>query len=106
MSERRGLIGLSVSQCIREILEGKVDEQDVLLIVGGTKCTEPAHWANVKLGYSTSAWYADPERGCAILDRFVDQGKIYQPRVTDGVVPCHGNEIWVTSPDIHIIRTL
>ena len=55
-------IGLSFSQCVKEVLEGKVPVSEVLAIVAGTKMETEAQWESVIERYSNSYWryFSDP----------------------------------------------
>ena len=83
-------VGLSFSRCLRDIIEGKVDYDDVLVIVSRT-ILDPYndnHWNSIWEGYTTGG-YSHPEwkdhkdkndefRKLAV--RLYDCGKIHQPR--------------------------
>jgi hypothetical protein len=83
-------IGLSLSRCMRDIFNGTVDEQDVLVIVARTDFDphNDNHWTQIWDGYtlgglSNPEWedFVDEEtdfRSMAI--RLYDGGKIHQPR--------------------------
>ena len=83
-------VGLSLSRCMRDIFNGTVDEEDVLVIVARTDFDphDDAHWENIWDGYTLSG-LSNPEwaefadnyddfRRMAI--RLYDNGKIHQPR--------------------------
>jgi len=83
-------IGLSLSRCMRDVYTGKVDEQDVLVIVARTDFDphNNVHWKQIWEGYiygglSNPEWADfkdehDDFRDMAI--RLYDTGKIHQPR--------------------------
>ena len=75
------MIGLSVSLCIADIVNGRIDEADVEFIVAGTKCERPEHWEDVIDAYRQQWWSRHPARAEAILRRFLEEGRIIQPRV-------------------------
>lgn len=79
------MIGLSISFCIRDIIEGKVQESDVEKIVANTKCETLQHWQEVILQYRRIFWRKNPELGEALCWRFVADNMIDQPR-------CRGEE--------------
>jgi hypothetical protein len=81
------LIGYSVSFCIRDILLGEVEEQEVVKIVGNTKAQSLQDWEEVVAVYRKSSWYDNPELGEAILWRLVADNKIDQPRVRGEAPP-------------------
>ena len=83
-------VGLSLSRCMRDIFNGTVDEQDVLVIVARTDFDphNDNHWNQIWEGYtlgglSNPEWadFADEYddfRRMAV--RMYDNGKIHQPR--------------------------
>ena len=83
-------VGLSLSRCMRDIFNGTVDEEDVLVIVARTDFDphNDNHWNGIWDGYvygglSNPEWkdFADDYddfRRMAI--RLYDAGKIHQPR--------------------------
>ena len=83
-------VGLSLSRCMRDIFNGTVDEQDVLVIVARTDFDphNDNHWNNIWDGY-TLGGMSHPEWADFIDDyddfrrmaiRLYDGGKIHQPR--------------------------
>jgi hypothetical protein len=90
MGSKTMKIGLSFSRCMRDIYTGKVDEEDVLVIVARTDFNphNDNHWNGIWDGYiygglSNPEWadFADEYddfRRMAI--RLYDAGKIHQPR--------------------------
>jgi hypothetical protein len=78
-------IGYSVSGCISDIINGLVQESDVLHIVGNTKAATYSDWEDVAKVYRKSSWWENPELGESILWRLVADNKIDQPR-------CRGEE--------------
>lgn len=88
-------IGLSYSRCIRDIVEGRVMIEDVLVIIARTNFDphEDTQWHNIWMGYTTRSGYANPEWADyshtdsekeSIFRRttidLYDQGKLHQPR--------------------------
>lgn len=83
-------IGLSLSRCLRDIYTGKVNEEDVIVIVTRTDFNphNDNHWIAIWDGYTNGGlshpeWYDfkdkhDDFRRLAI--RLYDCGKIHQPR--------------------------
>lgn len=87
-------IGSSLSRCVRDIFEGRVDREDVLVIIARTDFDPEVdiQWENIWKGYagdgSGSIWsvpewfgYADHEQEfrdiCIYLKK---SGKLHQPR--------------------------
>lgn len=83
-------IGLSFSRCLKDIFEGKVEENDVLVIIARTDLDphNDNHWNNIWDGY-TLGGLSNPEwkdhQDCYVefrrmAIRLYDGGKIHQPR--------------------------
>jgi len=83
-------IGLSLSRCLRDVWEGKVEENDVLVIIARTDLNphNDAHWKGIWDGYlyggmSNPEWAGmeEHEEGMRkLLCEKYDDGKIHQPR--------------------------
>ena len=89
-------VGLSLSRCMRDIVEARVDYDDVLVIIARTDFDphDDAHWSQIWDGYryggmSNPEWAdAEPtatdEEASAIYRnvaiRLYDGGKFHQPR--------------------------
>ena len=106
-------VGLSFSRCMRDIFNGTVDEEDVLVIVARTDFDphNDSHWNAIWEGYihgglSNPEWadFADEYddfRRMAV--RLYDKGLIHQPRQF-GAHPPRLNHYWldcVVSPEEH-----
>ena len=93
---RKMKVGSSLSRCARDIYEGKVDKNDVLVIVARTDIDpyNDLQWTSIWLGYgggqTIGSIYSQPEWSNipaedeqklreVILDLY-DAGKIHQPR--------------------------
>ena len=80
-------IGLSLSRCVKDIVDGVVDPEDVLVLVTGTEFdpTLDDQWDNIWHGYSFehSIWgglrHREDEVRAVVLQLWHD-GKIHQPR--------------------------
>lgn len=91
-------IGLSFSKCVRDIVDGIVDIEDVLVVVSGTQFefTNGESWMSIYYGYTVGG-YSDPAwRGMkyddiyAVVDQLWSTGKLHQPRKF-GSMPMSGN---------------
>jgi len=84
MSEFAGYkIGLSLSRCVLDILEGTVKKEDVLVIVARTMFDyeDPNSWKSVFDGYRNTYWCAfSDEEIEAVMSSLWRSGKIHQPR--------------------------
>ena len=87
-------IGLSVSNCIKDIIEGKIELNQVIGIVGGTRFDEDSI-DTVSAGYSKSYWRHNPIWADSLLTYFYMNDMIIQPRNTGQlpIQPINGN--WV-----------
>jgi hypothetical protein len=83
-------VGLSLSRCMRDILEERVDIDDVLVIVARTDINphNDNHWGQIWEGYlygglSSPEWTGLEDRQKAMHDLAIelyDKGKLHQPR--------------------------
>ena len=83
-------VGLSYGRCIRDIVEGKVDCDDVLIIVSKTAMRDRDHIENVIRMYSYEPDYLmglDMDECLRIGYLIWDQGKLYQPRLIADTSP-------------------
>ena len=99
-------IGLSYSRCIRDIVDGEVSIDDVLVIIARTDFNphEDEQWADIWSGYrmrqgwSNPEWFDYPEEDeakfRAITIELYDTGKMHQPRQYGGS-PIRRQEIWL-----------
>ena len=71
----RHLIGKSLSTCTKDILDGTIDEGEVLLICTSTRhpFDEPNHFYDMR--------YFDSMEESALVQRLWNQGRIHQPRM-------------------------
>ena len=106
-------IGLSLSRCMRDIFNGTVDEEDVLVIVARTDFDphNDDQWTQIWDGY-TLGGMSNPEWADFVDDyddfrrmaiRLYDRGKIHQPRQF-GAHPRRMPYYWldcVVSPEEH-----
>jgi len=75
------MIGYSLSLCIKDVVEGKVNPNDITMLIVGTKCESEFDWSTVIKAYANRYWSADPHLGIGTTWRLVHAGKIIQPRV-------------------------
>ena len=74
-------IGLSLSFCVRDIIKGKVDADEVLCIVANTMVSNDVDFFKVVETYSNVYWVDDPYEGKKVAMRFWREGLIVQPRL-------------------------
>ena len=88
------MVGFSLSACIKDILEGKVQEDEVQKIIDGTKFTDLASFDQVLNSYALTYWSKNPYEGKSIAYRFLYATKIQQPRVEGKLAPFIGKGWW------------
>ena len=101
-------IGLSYSRCIRDIIDGKVAMQDVLVIVARTDFDprDDEQWRGIWEGYgggtnpggiwSNPEWagYDDEDKFRSVSITLLEQGKLHQPRQF-GAHPARMSYYWL-----------
>jgi hypothetical protein len=92
-------IGLSLSRCIRDIVEGHVDINDVLILITRTDFdpTVAEQWASIWEGYTIfNPEWADLEHDTVqnTVMRLWESGRIHQPRKF-GLNPPRRREFWL-----------
>lgn len=95
-------IGLSYSRCIRDIVDGVVDMNDVLVIITRTDFDpkNDEQWANIWSGYhwQNPEWADYPDEDEVkfrnITIDLYEGGKMHQPRQF-GARPMRRSEIWL-----------
>lgn len=81
-------LGLSFSKCVKDIVNGTVDIDDVLVVVSGTRFdfTDSESWMSVfdgytLGGYSNPVWQEmDYDEIYKVVDQLWTSGKLHQPR--------------------------
>lgn len=104
-------IGLSYSRCVRDIVDGNVDIDDVLIVIARTDFdpSNDEQWTSIWKGYGggdggrTSIWSApewadytseDEDRFRSVSIELWETGKLHQPRKF-GAHPRRRPEIWL-----------
>ena len=108
-------IGLSYSRCVKDIVDGKVDIKDVLVIIARTDFDphDDEQWSGIWEGYaggsafqtmrglfsgSNPEWFGttdeDEDRYRSVSIELWEQGKFHQPRKF-GAHPGRRPEIWL-----------
>lgn len=101
-------VGLSYSRCLLDIIEGRVDYDDVLIIIARTDFDPniDQEWQDIWEGYTRRSGYASPEwiyhsdkedgeskfRDLSI--KLWNDGKLHQPRKF-GARPIRRSEYWL-----------
>jgi hypothetical protein len=106
-------IGLSYSRCVRDIVDGTVDIDDVLVLITRTDFDphDDKQWTGIWIGYgggtdnayssgffshSNPEWagYHDEDRFRSVSIELWETGKLHQPRKF-GAKPARRPEIWL-----------
>jgi hypothetical protein len=92
-------IGLSLSRCVRDIVEGRVNIDDVLILITRTDFdpTVQEQWDSIWIGYQSMnpEWYGmDHDAVHEVVMRLWESGRIHQPRKF-GARPQRRPEIWL-----------
>jgi hypothetical protein len=97
-------IGLSYSRCVRDIYEGKVNIDDVLVIISRTNFdpNDDEQWKDIWVGYtfgglSNPEWEMHYDKELEfrnISQHLYNDGKLHQPRKF-GTNPARRREIWL-----------
>jgi hypothetical protein len=99
-------IGLSYSRCVRDIVDGVVDIDDVLIIIARTDFDphDDAEWQGIWQGYHGRSMMSNPEwanyppededRFRSVSIELWESGKLHQPRKF-GAHPTRRSEIWL-----------
>ena len=114
-------IGLSLSRCVRDIVNGRVDIEDVLVVIARTDFDprDDQHWLGIWQGYGGghvmgSAWSQpewnefgaeDEARVREVCVQLWETGRLHQPRQF-GANPSRRKEIWLEAilPDSELER--
>lgn len=103
-------IGLSLSRCVRDIVEGRVDIHDVMVLITRTDFDPMVEkqWESIWAGYTSinPEWYGLDENAVkAVIMQLWDDGKIHQPRKF-GARPMRRREYWLEAvlPDSELER--
>ena len=95
-------VGLSFSRCVLDIVEGRVDIADVLVVVARTDFdpTVDSQWKSIWNGYHSMnpEWGAyedeDEDRFRSVTLELWETGKLHQPRKF-GAFPARRPEFWL-----------
>lgn len=89
------MIGLSLSFCVKDIIEGRVDLESVDKIITGTFFTDRDSFNDgMKYGYCRTYWRKHPDRAHEIAMQLWDAGKLDQPRARGETPPDIHNGHW------------
>lgn len=87
------MIGYSLSFCIRDIIENKVNILDVDMIVAATAARDNFDWETLIDEYCRSYWRKNAPRARKAVAMLRAAGRIHQPRLCDQQHP-GSDPIW------------
>ena len=100
-------IGLSYSRCVRDIIDGVVDINEVLVIISRTNFDPHIddEWKGIWIGYNKDSFFSFPEwseynepedeqRFRDLTIELYDSGRLHQPRKF-GAHPVRRAEVWL-----------
>lgn len=95
------LIGLSLSMCVKDVIEGKVSIADIDSICAGTRIMSDDDLVEVCKTYSEIYWSKAPMAGTLIALWLYHFGRLFQPRTVGLEAPSMGGYLecpWVEIP--------
>lgn len=90
------MIGLSLSDCVRDMANGLVPIERVALIVTGTR-SELTGLDYIIAQYRQRFWYDQPAKCEAICRELFAQGRVFEPRTYRGEAPNSGKGNWTST---------
>jgi len=87
-------IGLSLSFCVRDIVEGRVNIGDVERIVTGTCAETYEEWCTLLDHYVEGYWYEYPQKALSVVSELRSKGMISQPRLQCLPIPSIADGHW------------
>jgi hypothetical protein len=97
--EKSGLIGLSLSLCISEMVRESIGEDDVQKIIAATNAPTLKDFQEILDRYAETYWEEYPEEAKALAASMMVHGKIEQPRTEGKPYPYIYNGKWVDSEE-------
>lgn len=92
----RKLIGMSLSFCVRDIVNQKVHLADVTAIVSSTMIERREHLDDVAAQYAVSVWASKPTECRDTALTIYESGMLIQPRIFFGIgLREPGGAIWI-----------
>ncbi|MEI7669990.1 MAG: hypothetical protein WCJ33_07900 [Pseudomonadota bacterium] len=74
-------IGLSLSFCVSDVLEGKISFDQIVRIVASTSCATTEEWDSAIAHYCKYYWSENPQEAKRIVYQLLSENKIEQPRL-------------------------
>lgn len=88
-------IGLSLSYCVKDIINGVYGVEDIDKIITGTMAKDRAGWDKLMFRYCKAHWQANTREASEICMELLLLGKIDQPRTRGEYPPCVANGHWI-----------
>jgi len=92
------IIGLSLSLCVRDILDGKYEINEIKTIITGTRGQDQDDWDSIMEVYGRTHWHQHaPEKYRNVCMQLLLAGKIDQPRTRNEAPPerIHGHWLYI-----------
>lgn len=93
------LVGLSLSKCVADIIEDKVDVNDVVFIIARTAIKTPEDMDYVMHRYRKSYWEKNPDLGEKIARLLFEDNKVTQPRLRGDEPITNVYGIWIIAKE-------
>jgi hypothetical protein len=98
------MIGLSLSLCVKDIMNGVVDIEDVDLLITGTRAITRESWETVVDAYMRDYWDKNPSLAQHIVYYLEHRGRIFQPRIYNQHAELNiAKGHWVSTTAIHML---
>jgi hypothetical protein len=94
-------IGLSLSFCIRDIIEGRVNEEDVICIISNTKITNMDEFDSCCDMYCKVYWLSNQRRALYLAMKYWQQGRIIQPRTFSNNIHYVSDGHWIDLKEVN-----
>jgi hypothetical protein len=94
-------VGMSFSFCVKDILEGRIQQEEVAFIYTATRCETSKHWEEVIRQYRLRYWKDNPDKAEEIARYFINNSLVIQPRLEGKVVRCRRRIIWIDQDDFN-----
>jgi len=94
-------VGLSLSRCIKDIIDNKISVDEIEFIFAGTKIdfSNPVQKNGIIQLYTQKDWSSNPAKATLVLEKLLKSKKIIQPRILGCKAPKSIEKIWVDTLD-------
>ena len=92
-------LGLSLSFCVSEIVQGYVPIKDVACLVVGTALPPDIDWDIPLRNYRETYWRKNPDEAMSVVKALRESGRIFQPRLQGHEPPNLIYGFWSAIPD-------